>query len=130
MGIVPQFNTVYPDLTVQEHLLFYARLKGTAVSEEKSVAQRMAAAIGLEDAVHKRASELSGGMCRRLSLGIALVGSPRILFCDEVRGETLQHQLRLPLPLPPPVLLRLVVSVVLALAKREKILAMCCSHTH
>ena len=40
MGVCPQFDTLWPDLTVEEHLLFYARLKGIDPKHEKKLAQQ------------------------------------------------------------------------------------------
>eukprot|EP00943_MAST-04B_sp_MAST-4B-sp1_P005121 g5121.t1 len=84
IGLCPQFDTVWPTLTVQEHLLLYARLKGVSRQRERAVAQSVAAQVELSgDAYYQQASQLSGGMRRRLSLGIALVGNPKIVFLDE-----------------------------------------------
>ena len=84
MGLCPQFDTVWPTLTVQEHLLLYARLKGIPMESESAAAQWVAAQVELDgDAYYQPASQLSGGMRRRLSLGIALVGNPKIVFLDE-----------------------------------------------
>ena len=79
IGLCPQFDTVWPTLTVQEHLLLYARLKGVTSEYESAAAQSVAAQVELSgDAYYQQASQLSGGMRRRLSLGIALVGNPKI----------------------------------------------------
>merc|ERR1711998_513420 len=84
IGLCPQFDTVWPTLTVQEHLLLYARLKGVTSEYESAAAQSVAAQVELSgDAYYQQASQLSGGMRRRLSLGIALVGNPKIVFLDE-----------------------------------------------
>jgi ABC-type lipoprotein export system ATPase subunit len=79
MGLCPQFDVVWPSLTVQEHLLFYVRLKGMAKQDEMNNVRVAAAAVGLEDALMRRSSRLSGGMRRRLSLAMSLVGSPNVV---------------------------------------------------
>jgi len=84
LGICPQFDVVWDDLTVQEHLLFYARLKGIPKSFERTLVQHIAELTDLDgDPLLKPASALSGGMRRRLSLGISLIGNPSIWLLDE-----------------------------------------------
>lgn len=83
MGICPQFDICWPNLTVQEHLLCYARLKGLDKSQELQKVDEMITDVGLAAAKHKMSKDLSGGMRRRLSLAISLVGNPRVVFLDE-----------------------------------------------
>jgi ABC-type multidrug transport system ATPase subunit len=84
VGVCPQFDTVWPDLTVQEHLVFYLRLRGVPWSKLQSKSRKIAAAVDLDgDAFLTLASKLSGGMRRRLSIGITLSANPRILVFDE-----------------------------------------------
>jgi ABC-type multidrug transport system ATPase subunit len=83
MGVCPQFDVTWPDLTVAEHLLFYCRLKGVPASKEDSEVTRMINAVRLDGAGHKKSRELSGGMRRRLSLAISLIGNPQVVFLDE-----------------------------------------------
>ncbi|KAJ3089924.1 hypothetical protein HK102_005148 [Quaeritorhiza haematococci] len=84
VGVTPQFDTVWKDLTVEEHLQFYSRLRGASGAETKGWCRRIAEEVGLDgDALRMNASQLSGGMRRRLSIGIALTASPRILVLDE-----------------------------------------------
>jgi ABC-type multidrug transport system ATPase subunit len=79
LGICPQQDHVYDDLSVRDHLLFYARLKGVKRSFESGLVQYIAMLTELDgDPLHKPASALSGGMRRRLSLGVSLIGNPRI----------------------------------------------------
>ena len=82
MGICPQFDVVWPSLTVMEHLLFYARLKGVqgGATVENAVALRAARQVKLHMALNKQSHELSGGMRRRLSLAISLIGNPSVVF--------------------------------------------------
>jgi ABC-type lipoprotein export system ATPase subunit len=82
MGLCPQFDVVWPTLTVLEHLLFYVRLKGVAKEDEVENARVAAAAVGLTDAIDRRSSRLSGGMRRRLSLAMSLVGNPNVVVSD------------------------------------------------
>jgi ABC-type multidrug transport system ATPase subunit len=81
IGVCPQFSILWDDLTCQEHLLFYARLKGVP-----DVHQRTAACLkdfGLWEFRSRQAKALSGGMRRRLSVAISLVGDSTIVFLDE-----------------------------------------------
>jgi ABC-type multidrug transport system ATPase subunit len=83
IGICPQHEIIWPDLTVEEHLLFYCRLKGTEVKSEKEVVKRYLEEVELSKESNKGAGELSGGQKRRLSVAIALVGKPEVVFLDE-----------------------------------------------
>ena len=84
LGVCPQFDTVWADLSVQEHLLLFARLKGVSRADERGLVQSVAEAIKLDgDPLQQAASQLSGGMLRRLSLGIALISNPQVVLLDE-----------------------------------------------
>jgi ABC-type multidrug transport system ATPase subunit len=83
MGVCPQFDVLWPELTVSETLLFYARLKGSSPSQEQSRVERAMEEVYLSKFAGLKTRELSGGMRRRLSVAISLVGDPRIVFLDE-----------------------------------------------
>ena len=83
MGVCPQFDLLWPQLTVAQHLYFYARLKGIP---SKEIAEKVSTAIQQVKLTAFRdfpSSSLSGGMKRRLSVAISLVGDPKIVFLDE-----------------------------------------------
>jgi ABC-type multidrug transport system ATPase subunit len=72
IGVCPQFDLLWPDLTIQEHLYFYARLKGVTRKEEKPQVQKILKQVRLLEMRKKKVLELSGGMKRRLSIAIEL----------------------------------------------------------
>lgn len=74
---------LWEDLTIEDHLLFYLRLKGISNSDEKQNVAKAADQVLLKPHLHKKVRELSGGMKRRLSLAISLVGDPKVIFLDE-----------------------------------------------
>lgn len=81
VNISPQETAVATKLTVKENLLLTARLYG--ISDEKEKTESALAAFNLKDSEKKLAKNLSGGMQRRLSLAMALVSEPKVLFLDE-----------------------------------------------
>lgn len=83
IGLCPQFDVHYGDLTVREHLLYYSRLWGFTAANEKAHVKQLIQQIGLHDEKHRKAESLSGGQKRRLSIGIALSGNPSLILLDE-----------------------------------------------
>ncbi|OUM58763.1 hypothetical protein PIROE2DRAFT_47658 [Piromyces sp. E2] len=83
IGICPQHDILWNDLTVEEHLLFYARLKGITKEQEKEAVENSLKSVGLEEFKSNLVEGLSGGEKRRLSIAIALVGDPKLIFLDE-----------------------------------------------
>uniref|UniRef100_A0A8C6KCC1 ABC transporter domain-containing protein n=1 Tax=Nothobranchius furzeri TaxID=105023 RepID=A0A8C6KCC1_NOTFU len=83
LGMCPQHNVLFNELTVEEHIYFYARLKGRSHREVESEMEQLIKDVGLP---HKRkdlAKNLSGGMQRKLSVAIAFVGGSKIVILDE-----------------------------------------------
>jgi ABC-type multidrug transport system ATPase subunit len=84
LGFCPQFDVVWDDMTVYQHLAFYSRLKGVPAAKLSVAVQQAAEKVQLDgDALHQTASTLSGGMRRRLSLGISLLADPPVVYLDE-----------------------------------------------
>lgn len=82
LGFCPQHDVLWDELTISEHLHFYARLKGVSRSQEAQLVQNAIKLVGL-DGIDKLSSELSGGMKRRLSIAISIVGDPSVVLLDE-----------------------------------------------
>ena len=76
-------DILWDDLTVKEHLLFYARLKGVSSKDENAAAEESMRQVSLTPFSGRLSKGLSGGEKRRLSIAIALVGDPLVVFLDE-----------------------------------------------
>jgi ABC-2 type transport system ATP-binding protein len=83
IGLVPQDLAVYPDLTAKENLIFFGKLYDMAGADLKSRADEVLEIIGLTDRANDQTGEYSGGMKRRLNIGIGLLHKPRLLLLDE-----------------------------------------------
>ena len=83
IGYVPQDLAIYPDLTGKENLRFFARLYGMKGKEVRSRTDDVLEIIGLSDRADDQAKEYSGGMKRRLNIGIGLLHQPKLLVLDE-----------------------------------------------
>ncbi|QYY86540.1 ABC transporter ATP-binding protein [Pediococcus pentosaceus] len=83
IGYMAQTDALYMTLTGFENLKFYAKMKGIKSSELQLQIGHVAEVVDLKDALNKRVEGYSGGMMRRLSLGIALLGNPKLLILDE-----------------------------------------------
>ena len=83
VGYVPQDIAIYPDLTGRENLVFFARLQGLPRTAARERAAEVLGVVGLTDRADDRSSEYSGGMKRRLNIGIGLLHRPTLLVLDE-----------------------------------------------
>ncbi|XP_055991191.1 phospholipid-transporting ATPase ABCA3 [Sorex fumeus] len=83
LGLCPQHDVLFDNLTVAEHLSFYAQLKGLSQHKCPEEVKRLLHTLGLEDKRDTRSRYLSGGMKRRLSIGIALIAGSKVLMLDE-----------------------------------------------
>ncbi|HEY6397394.1 MAG TPA: ABC transporter ATP-binding protein [Solirubrobacteraceae bacterium] len=83
IGYVPQELAIYPDLTARENLRFFGRLYGLPTAEANTRVAEVLEVIGLTDRADDLTKEYSGGMQRRLNIGIGLLHRPRLLILDE-----------------------------------------------
>lgn len=84
IGVVPQFDVFFNELSVKDHLILVARLHNVPRKELPYMTKEIAEKVGLgHDAFQHTSSLLSGGQKRRLTLGMALMSKPLLLFLDE-----------------------------------------------
>ena len=81
VGYMPGRFSLYPDLSVQENLAFFATVFGTTIQENYHLIQEIYSQ--LEPFKNRRAGQLSGGMKQKLALCCALIHKPDVLFLDE-----------------------------------------------
>ena len=81
VGYMPGKFSLYPDLTIQENLNFFATVFGTTIAENYDLIKDIY--IQIEPFRHRRAGKLSGGMKQKLALCCALIHKPTVLFLDE-----------------------------------------------
>lgn len=83
MNVSPQETAVAPNLTVRENLEFVAGIYGHPRARCREMADRTIEEFGMQEIEKSKAKTLSGGWQRRLSIALALISEPKILFLDE-----------------------------------------------
>jgi ABC-2 type transport system ATP-binding protein len=83
MGITPQEAGMFESLTVYEHLQLFARLKGLSGRAASSATVEVLDLLGLAEHARRSVGSLSGGLRRRILIGLALLGRPPLLILDE-----------------------------------------------
>ena len=83
IGVSPQETAVAPNLSVKENLELIGGIYGFSKEKTKTRIQELAEAFSLESVLPRKAGKLSGGWQRRVSIAMALISEPKILFLDE-----------------------------------------------
>jgi ABC-2 type transport system ATP-binding protein len=83
LGVVPQEIALYEDLTARENLTFWGKMYGLRGSLLKSRVNEVLEVIGLTERAGDRVGKYSGGMKRRVNIGVALLHKPRVIYMDE-----------------------------------------------
>lgn len=84
IGYVPQELAIYPELSVMDNMLFFASVYKMDKKEARDRSIELIETVGLKDKTFTKASDLSGGMKRKLNLITGLIHNPVLLICDEV----------------------------------------------
>lgn len=83
IGVVPQEIALYEDLTAKENLVFWGQMYGLGGKSLNSRVDEVLEQIGLTEKAKNRVKTYSGGMKRRVNIGVGLLHKPRLLFMDE-----------------------------------------------
>ncbi|XP_022817969.1 ATP-binding cassette sub-family A member 3-like [Spodoptera litura] len=83
LGLCPQHNLFFPDLSLREHIMFFTMLKRGTYSEARASSRALAGQLGLQHKLGAMCQQLSGGMQRRAQLACALAGGADVLILDE-----------------------------------------------
>ena len=83
IGVSPQETAIAPNLTVKENLELICGIHGFSKEKTASKTAELAQLFGLDEVMHRKAGKLSGGWQRRVSIAMALISEPKVLFLDE-----------------------------------------------
>ena len=83
MGYCPQHDALFTDLTVKEHLVLFATIKGIAPAHIEQRVQAFISMMAIDEFTNVTSKKLSGGTKRKLSFAISLIGDPSVLVMDE-----------------------------------------------
>ncbi|MBO5082702.1 MAG: ABC transporter ATP-binding protein [Lachnospiraceae bacterium] len=83
IGVSPQETAVAPNLSVKENLELICGIHGFSKEKTKERIEKLSAQFSLDEVLKRKAGKLSGGWQRRVSIAMALISEPQILFLDE-----------------------------------------------
>jgi ABC-2 type transport system ATP-binding protein len=83
LGVVPQEIALYNDLSARENLTFWGKMYGLRGAPLKKRVNEVLEVIGLTDRAKDRVGKYSGGMKRRVNIGVALLHKPKVIYMDE-----------------------------------------------
>jgi ABC-2 type transport system ATP-binding protein len=83
LGVVPQEIALYEDLSARENLTFWGKMYGLRGVQLKARVEEVLEIIGLTDRAKDRVGKYSGGMKRRVNIGVALLHKPKVIYMDE-----------------------------------------------
>jgi len=83
IGVSPQETAVAPNLSVKENLELICGIHGFSRARTQAKLQELSGMFALDTVMHRKAGKLSGGWQRRVSIAMALISEPQILFLDE-----------------------------------------------
>ncbi len=83
IGVIPQDLALYEDLTARENLIFWGQMYGLSGKSLNSRVDEVLEQIGLVEKAKNKVKTYSGGMKRRVNIGVGLLHKPRLLFMDE-----------------------------------------------
>ncbi len=83
IGVVPQEIALYPKLSARENLYFWGRLYGMGSGKLKERVEEVLEVVGLKDRAKDRVETYSGGMKRRINIGVGLLHRPKLVYMDE-----------------------------------------------
>lgn len=83
IGVVPQDLALYEDLSARENLIFWGQMYSLSGASLKTRVEEVLSQIGLVDKAKDRVKTYSGGMKRRVNIGVGLLHKPKLLFMDE-----------------------------------------------
>jgi ABC-2 type transport system ATP-binding protein len=83
LGVVPQEIALYEDLSARENLTFWGKMYGLRGAALRTRTDEVLETIGLSERAGGRVSKFSGGMKRRVNIGVALLHKPQVIYMDE-----------------------------------------------